>query len=681
MKSSVMKRQTKSKLIGFTALLALVSACEQNPYPSSDEGTISENQLEPNPVAPPFSIEMLQVLECQEGKECKMTVKGHVPEGGRPILTFKDLPAGMTYDAANDVITFVPSFDLVDVAADPTTTAKTFVSQVELKSSNVPNTVTRRSFSITVKNVYRPITIRTGGARVTMKEGDSFTETVTVESLDFPNGPFQLNLRDAPAGVTIAQDGAPNRFRVSYSPNRFTVTVNDPAVGSRFTKTFNVGYHVSTLTGYNVESKVEWLVQDDRLAPYVSAPLETTQGPDVNFSIRAEDLNGERAPIIRVNPTVPFGTLTVREEAVTPPTSGNVLPSRLFNVRWTDIPRTSLGQTVPVLFTVCGPSTRTEDTICKNYETKVNLVAGTRPMPLVDRTAWPLAKIQYAKVGVETTIPLPILDAETRTATASVKIMPESMATVARWENGQLKVKPLVEGAQQFSVIATSIYNQSSVEGFIFEAFPAERSDTVILTDTTFPKEVTEAQRILGGGDILSSIFQLDARNLALRKTLVITTTAMNNPQAVAQIEKFSDSVKTVVLSTPLLEKSRKLSDEVKSLGLTIQSRLSTVANQVFALNTALGLAPLNRAASLKGNLTSESGKPLPFGRAVLRAQKCQDFLDLQRAGSNTENRLGALCERANGGTLVVLGFEIGDMALSDADTAVVKSWFEKIAQ
>ena len=665
-----MKRKIHTSL--FLTSTMLFAGCNQQPFPKVG-GDIIPQEEKPNPVAPAYSIELNSIVSCSEGKECVTPMVGHVPNSGTPELSFESLPDGAVYDATEGTIRYTPGFEVVDVAKDPTQTVKSVIATAILHNQGDNVTTYRKQFTFEVRNTVRPVTISANNLAPRVTEGKKFSQVITLASEDFPNGPFYLNFQNQPQGLTFTADANdPHRFTLDYTPAYDVVTTSDPMDGGHFTKVFDMSVLVTTPGGQSTSQTLSWTVVDDRRSPHVSAPTEISQGPLVNFTIRAEDPNGERAPTIQVDTNVPFGKLTAEKIETNPGVPGVSLPSTVFNVHWEDIPYDKIGQAQTIAALICGPSTTYRDSVCVKSTTQVHILGNTHPVPTINRNRWPVAKTIYFRKGSPTTAELAIADAEDRRFPVNVEILPEAMKSVVKYSNGQLEIKAATEGVQQFTVRATSQFQQSAVESFTFEALPSDWSDTVILTGGTISKEITELRDLTKRGDLLSAVFQVNERNLQLRSNLIVTTSALADKDSLPFIEKAASMVKNVIIISPLGANSSALTGEFTGLGGIVANRLSdAVGAYTLAVDARSGLTPPSLPLGLKGNTTSESDRPQSFEAGSGR--KCKRLFSLQKAATDTS--VGVRCQRTSGGVLSVIGFEFSDLVLTNADRSVVGNW------
>jgi hypothetical protein len=135
---------------------------------------------------------------------------------------------------------------------------------------------------------------------------------------------------------------------------------------------------------------------------------------------------------------------------------------------------------------------------------------------------------------------------------------------------------------------------------------------------------------------------------------------------------------------SPALEKlPAEIVSELRAQNVFIAGRSSTDAD--FNLSRVL-VTPAARlgapkdVVSLLGKLTSESKDPTLF--AVLSASSCERIFTLVLPTAIPKEYVaGVSCRRANGGRLVVLGFELADLAFTEQDAPMLEQWIKRITE
>jgi hypothetical protein len=207
-----------------------------------------------------------------------------------------------------------------------------------------------------------------------MNEGTAFTQTIDVNSLDFPKGPFSVNVLKGPEGVKISPvSGNPKQFKVSFTPQYSTVNFNQS--GST-TKNLLLSLNFGTPLGQIIERDINWTVHDVRMDALITTPEKITQDLDVLFAIRAEDLNGEVVPTLTVNPNTRFGRITTMNVTETSAPGAN--PSKIVVVKWDQLNAAMYGTTTPIQYEVCVKKASGSSKLCTPRKVEVTLKKGAR---------------------------------------------------------------------------------------------------------------------------------------------------------------------------------------------------------------------------------------------------------------------------------------------------------------
>lgn len=681
--------------VGLMALAVVgLSACRQNPYPDLKGGTLQPSKpQEPWVVAPPFSVEMdSDTLEFTEGQTGVYKLVGHVPNGN-PVVTFSGLPTGATYDPKNGELKWTPDFSAGSDPQDPTVQSRTYKVTGKVRSDLDPVTSNDFGFLIVVKNVPREFRFNVISGQVFhLKEGVAYKQTLKLVNADFPNGGFRVSSKNLPLGATLAVDPVtPTDITLSFTPPvGFTqLRKNGAAYAPRcqltnlYCETVEVELAATDPAGEMTVTKIKWEIEDVRQSPQLVAPDNVADDLDVTLYLTATDLNAEVAPVLSLEGMAPFGTLTFKD--VTAASGGTPAFSSVTEMRWTDIPADKLGTTQILKVKACAYSTPTTQTQCTTKVVNVNLAGGAHKAPEVDRAKWAFTDRLFFKVGDTVRVPLPVKDAEGNPLAPSVRVEPASAGAEVKWQADELVVTPKTAGLKQFIVTATSAFGVVNSQGFMFEALPANWSSVLIVGDPLRNKEVDAWKTMAGGGDVVSPEAALDERTLALRRVMIVTTTALDATESLPALEAAAATVPSVVIASPLLGSLNSgLATEMTTLGVIEKGRFSNLGYSAPGnWNLKSGIMPVGysrpiNAVSLTGTLTSESDDPMSLD--LKTGSSCKKVMTFSTAAGQESVEL-VRCERGGGkGAMVVIGFEPGDLKFTGTDSALPAKWFKELA-
>jgi hypothetical protein len=79
---------------------------------------------------------------------------------------------------------------------------------------------------------------------------------------------------------------------------------------------------------------------------------------------------------------------------------------------------------------------------------------------------------------------------------------------------------------------------------------------------------------------------------------------------------------------------------------------------------------------TLNDSLTKASKNPQIL--SLSRASKCKPLLNLSRTAPKQDFLVAVSCDRAQGGKIVVAGFEWGAIQMNATELSLVKKWFEE---
>lgn len=354
-----------------------LAGCNQDP---PQGGTITENQQEPKPLFPAYSLDMRNLLYCYEGSTCSVAIQGHVPDGQTPELTFSNLPNGAVYDPASKYLTYTPDYSLIDQAVDPDKNSLLFEPEVVLKSKEDGITSIRRKLYIVVENVARPIAMTIKNMKVSRPWIGKSRLTCDIEasSSDFPAAQLTLLVNNPPEGMRVTPvKNEKNKWTFSYRYKKPRKKQNDPtSIAVRF---------VFGTPAKRLLERTETLPLLPASERFSEAPLVSVRDEveayksSVSFLITASDPEGEKQPKLSRFPVAPVGKLA--HTLVTAGRSDSSDDSddpteKTYLITWSGLPESRVkDEKIPLAFTFCSQVTGE----CTDSTVNVKLYDGAQP--------------------------------------------------------------------------------------------------------------------------------------------------------------------------------------------------------------------------------------------------------------------------------------------------------------
>ena len=613
-----MKKLNGLYQFGIVLGLLTLTACNQNPYPEAAKMTVDRPVV--RVASKSFSIETQDTLECTESEPCGTIIKGYVPEPGQAEVEIKGLPSGAVFDPSNGQLSYTPGFDVVDVAQHPERTFVAIALRVIVRSSLDKMTQSSRPMTLIVKHKKRPTAIQMSGSAM-VKEGATLQQTITMSNPDLPNGPFFLNLGNAPDGTRVETvNGTVGQFLVKYTPKFSTVNHNDTWTGVEYQKTFNVSFYGSNSAGDISKVDQVWTVSDARQNPLLMGPDAVTVTNGTHFTLQAMDPNHEMAPQLQMESAVSFGQLKLNTLSQTSGENGNSYPTTVVNVQADQLRSIGIAPT-PVTFVAC------------NYGANKSLNNCVRKRIMV-------------------------------TVQAPTVVAQPSPTSTPRRGFPRLADQPEATGSAQ---------NEEPI---------VAQSPFVMLGGAVFTQEMILTAKLFQGVDLLSVKPQMAGTLFNQREAVVITSEAMNSNQFAPETsDLIFAQAKSVLITTPLLSKlSRKIQTQLTALGIKFKGRFNLVSPRTNLSD--FGLTPDSRstlvstetAVELRGTLTPESKSPMILDLGSLSSQ-CVPLLNLDNNAVSLP--VGVKCSLENGQIMTVLGFELSDMGFDANDLNTRTQWIQ----
>ncbi|MBY0370735.1 hypothetical protein K2X33_08615 [bacterium] len=666
--------------LGLLAVV-LLAGCKQNPFEGGRGRVVQIEPPKAEPVMPPLTMDLPQSVDLMEGATLELPLKPSVPAPGRPVVTHKGLPDGAIFEPETMTVHWVADFEAANDPRNLETTIRTYPLEFVLASSENPTTVEYHHTLLVVHDVPRTTAINLPKDPLTLTEGKPFEQTIEVESEDFPNGPFELQVQNLPVGAEIHHDlTQQGKFTIKYTPPYQAVDVFNSFSTYRVYKDTKIKVQVFAPRGTAVGGPVTWRVEDVREKAKILAPKQITQGTSVTFTVSAEDPNGEGVPTLSIVNKPDFGVMELTTESEDDgDTSRGINPSIVSSVRWVQIPPEKIGTSHDLSIRACVYANRYYKTNCDTRTVTVKFEQETHAPPTIDRSALVLGEVRYIKERETLQVPLRVRDGEFLNSTPSVKISPDAASDEVTWENGMLTIEGKKPGLKQFSVTATSVYGAQQTESFLYEVLPGTWASVVLFGESPNDAEVKATMDFFDSVQPANPVLQLnDPRVLVLRKTAYVGTTALNEPSVVKQLEKLVVQVKDIIVATPLLDSLQgALKDELTALGIKAGPKVANLAGYDFAKHTQSTLLSPSSPLTLLGKRTAASAQPVAV---EFTGSDCDPLWVLQKTGE-TDIPVGWECKRSNGGKIIVAGFEFSDLQNVPADRGIVKKWLTELVE
>ncbi|NDD91409.1 hypothetical protein EBZ37_04925 [bacterium] len=598
-------------------------------------------------------------------------------------MALVDLPVGASFEPASGLLSWRPDFFAGNDPKDPSADFRTYSIRVLLSSSSEPQSVVDKVIAVQVRNTPRPVEMSWNVRQFKMTEGKPFSASVEIKSQDFPKGPFQFFLSGLPSGVDIRKSaGAPNAFTVGYTPGLNVVTKSDEFSGGAFSKTWQVEAVVIDPAGNKTVTPFDWKVMDFRMDPVVSAPSALQQLDDIRLQAVSMDPNLEAAPEVSVVQPK-FGTLSVENEKDEAFTTRST-------IRWYNIPADQLGKIASLDIKSCVFGSSTQQNRCFTKQVMVKFEAAPLSEPSIDRTRWPLGQVRYIREGGSFKVRLPVKNPNSADAGVSVTIEPDTIRAEVQYQAGELVITPKTSGFRQFNVSVRIPQGLARTESFSFEALPKNWSRVLVLGDGLRDPEVAGTLALIPGAQVVNPLMQeLSDRTLALRDAVIIGTSLLSDPAAIAAAVPAVEQIKVVMIQSPRLDLvGSSFWSQLGALGVSLQGRLSAViGSNVPGLDKLpikpaqnSGLAAPSSPLFLAGKLTTESTNPSLLS---VSAGTCQPLLNMSYKPVSSlppyDLTFAVKCEE-RGKRWIISGAEWADLLpQSGLDRAVVASWMKEV--
>ncbi len=667
------------KFIISVLFLATLVGCNANPFKGVDAS------VDPAPirreVVPALGIDAPGLMTFDEGRNAEYEIKSVVP-AGEAVLEFEGLPQGAAWDATKGVITWTPGFTQANDPNNYNIKTREYPITVILYSSMDMTQAVRKTILLQVKDTPRLMVVQNLNATYSMREGESKTlGTFSVVAEDYAAADVRAELKDTSIGMKLVRSGSKAEWSIAaqYSVEQLRVGKECTSSGSCSAALANT----VILTGPDGRQQTQDFrinLSDVRQETQTSLGTELVVKGDMSQAFTVSDANKEVAPKVTLVSTPPVGIFDLRQVSATAPESTYVLS-------WSDIPADATGQVYEIELSICNSNYgfSTNSTRCRPHRMKLSVEARTIALPTITRGDWGQESIKYVQFGksLDHAISVSAGNSALRIRSASIASS-DSRDQVSLVNNTQMRVISENPGLKTLSVTVMNSVGGVANAVFLYEVLPSNWAENVIIASYASAPEFAEIEKLWGKASrVYHGGHNLNARALAFRKSVTVGTQSMQMPEVATDISFFAKNMKKILVTSPLLSTlPADILEELKAKGLYLGKRANSVPNfnlADYALEVVPGLGTPTKRAGLKGLTTKESAHP-SFIELSLENNQCKELFGLIKPGEETEQYvIGASCPLSGGRKIVVLGFELSDLNLAEADAGLVKQWFERI--
>ena len=670
------------KLVYSSLLLALLVGCKSNPF----EGLNTSTEPEPirREVRVNLGIDVPGVMDFKEGRAGEYVVKFSVPEG-EPILELEGMPAGAAWDPIKSIITWTPTFTQANDPSDYNIKSRVYPVKMILYSSADLTQSIQETVLLKVEDVPRPIVVQNLSSSYSMRESETKTlGTFTVAADDYAAQDVRAELKDSAMGMKLVRSGSRAEWslQAEYGVDRLRVG-NECRSSFSCSSALNNTVIITGPDGRQHTQDFRIDLTDVRQETRTSLATELVVKGDMSQAFTVVDANREVAPRVTLVTTPPVGIFELRQVSAVAPESTYVLS-------WTDIPSDATGQVYVIELSICNSNygSSTNMNRCRTHRMNLSVEERTIATPTIGRGDWGPELVKFFQFGKTLDHTISISAGSSAVRVRSTGITSSDPRDQVSLVGNQIKVKSENAGLKTMSVTVTNSVGGVAHAVFLYEVLPENWGENVILGPVSNAPEFAAIEKLWGNTNrVYLGGHNLNARALAFRKSVTVGTDTMQMPEIATDLNFFAKNMKKILVSSPLLTAlPADILAELNEKGLYLGKRASSVPGfkiEDYELEVVRELGIPSSKAGLKGITTRESANPA-FLEISLTSTDCKELFGLLKTGEEDNETaeqyvLGAACRLSGGRTIVVLGFEWSDMNVAEADSYLVKRWFERM--
>lgn len=667
----------------FLLPLLILVGCNSNPYPKDGEITRTPER-NPWEVRPALGIDAPDLMSFKEGSEGFYRVAVRVPSG-EPVLVWEGLPDGVVYDQAKGELKWVPDFESANDPSDASVRSRQYPVNLILSSTTDRITTIRKTILMQVQDTPRPVVISGLRSDYSVNEGEVVeVARFEVSSADFSSNDISISLKNNSQGLSFERGDRSGQWVLKAQYGFDTARVGTCSYWN-CSKEINDVLVAMGPDGRKTENAIKLTVRDVRQNVRAAIPASFDVTSDFKFTFNAVDPNQEIAPLVRVSSSPELGLFEIKR--IVTKNILNPLYEATYELSWTQIPPTAVGQVFQAKLELCNSRTGSSPgtTNCTTQNIQLNVLEREVALPTIARGDWDISRVKYIQNKTSFNHRLTIGAGRTGLNILSVNAISSDKDDEVSISSGTVRIVSEKPGLKSLNVNVMNSVGGVASEVFLYEVMPTTWSsnlfigaNSAVLEFETLEKLLTNSNREYRAG------MNLDARSLFLRRTVYAGTHSLSLPDANLDLGFFAKNLSRVVITTPSLEKlPADIVSELRSFGVFVAGRSSTQAGfnlKEFSVTPVSRLGNPKDLVKLKGTTTSESADPMLL--SVLSSSSCERILTLFKpAAIPVEYVAGVSCRRSNGGRLVVIGFELSDMEFSEQDAPLFEQWFKRITE
>lgn len=218
MKMKMMNNKAKLSLALAGVLTLSVAGCESNPFPA--EGYVRETAPPQRAFMPAYAVNVPALLFVEDAEETYTLGVTVPPYAGDPIVEIEGLPRGATFDPKTLQLKWRPTRTDGNPkdGSDPAIGFARYPVKILLSATDDPVTTIAQEEVITVVNS------RIAPSASLSQTAPRFTQGVwnelnlTVQSVDYPTGPFVVEVTGVNGGVRIIRGTDLTQLKIGYRP-------------------------------------------------------------------------------------------------------------------------------------------------------------------------------------------------------------------------------------------------------------------------------------------------------------------------------------------------------------------------------------------------------------------------------------------------------------------------------